>query len=246
MQNRRPPVRGLLFERRPSAVTWLIVSIIVDAINGVLRRWWLPHVSNECVKARHPSFAYRNASSAVVVIRLVSLKGASFAHPAPRIEGFGVSAAIFGCPGFSQFLAKAAARIRFSPSEILASNNGFCPALTDAPKHRTLLVNASKASDGVSAIGRSSQINYFSPHMNPLIILSIVPFLLVGCASSARQSEPLAIPASLRQPCPTLTDPVNGTGAAVLRWSLETVEAYRLCADRHRALVEAVVPSRRD
>lgn len=66
---------------------------------------------------------------------------------------------------------------------------------------------------------------------------------LTACASSARPSAAPDIPESLRQPCQPLTTPADGTGAAVLRWSLSTVEAYRECADRHRALVEAVLPS---
>jgi hypothetical protein len=33
--------------------------------------------------------------------------------------------------------------------------------------------------------------------------------------------------------------PADGTGRAVLRWSVETVRLYRECQDRHRATVEA-------
>lgn len=33
--------------------------------------------------------------------------------------------------------------------------------------------------------------------------------------------------------------PADGTGAAVLRWSISTAELYRECQSRHRRLVEA-------
>ncbi|MBE2261589.1 MAG: hypothetical protein IAE92_02535 [Burkholderiaceae bacterium] len=46
-------------------------------------------------------------------------------------------------------------------------------------------------------------------------------------------------PASLRQPCPDLNQPADGTGASVLKWSLATVHAYRECQSRHRRLVQA-------
>ena len=63
--------------------------------------------------------------------------------------------------------------------------------------------------------------------------------LLAACASSPTP-QPVEIPASLRQPCPQLHPPADGTGAAVLRTMVEWAALYRECAGRHRALVEAV------
>lgn len=50
------------------------------------------------------------------------------------------------------------------------------------------------------------------------------------------------VPANLRQPCQDLLDPIDGTGASLLTWALSTVEAYRICKDRHAELVRAVTP----
>lgn len=49
-----------------------------------------------------------------------------------------------------------------------------------------------------------------------------------------------SIPASLRQPCPPLPLPADGTGAAVLRTLTEWGAMYRECADRHRRVSEAI------
>lgn len=54
---------------------------------------------------------------------------------------------------------------------------------------------------------------------------------LTGCASSPAPL-PATIPASLRQPCPPLTPPADGTGAAVLRTMVEWAYLYRECAAR--------------
>lgn len=62
---------------------------------------------------------------------------------------------------------------------------------------------------------------------------------LTACASSPTP-QPVEIPASLRQPCPQLQPPADGTGAAVLRTMVEWAALYRECAGRHRALVEEV------
>lgn len=67
----------------------------------------------------------------------------------------------------------------------------------------------------------------------------IAAWMMTGCTSSGVQSAIQPPPASLRQPCRTLTAPADGTGATMLRWSLDAVTAHRECADRHRALLDA-------
>lgn len=62
---------------------------------------------------------------------------------------------------------------------------------------------------------------------------------LTACASLPTPL-PAEIPASLRQPCPPLQPPADGSGATVLRTMVEWAGMYRECADRHRQLVEAV------
>lgn len=63
---------------------------------------------------------------------------------------------------------------------------------------------------------------------------------LTACAHSPQQQgDQPAIPANLRQPCPDPSLPADGTGAAVLRWSIGMVQAYRECQAKHRALVGA-------
>ena len=62
---------------------------------------------------------------------------------------------------------------------------------------------------------------------------------VTACASLTAPSGPSQPPANLRQPCPDLNLPADGTGAAVLRWAIGTAEAYRECQSRHLRLVEA-------
>jgi hypothetical protein len=45
--------------------------------------------------------------------------------------------------------------------------------------------------------------------------------------------------ASLRQPCPDLLPPADGTAGTVLRWMVDTTEAYAVCQSRHARAVEA-------
>ena len=65
---------------------------------------------------------------------------------------------------------------------------------------------------------------------------------LTGCGSLSKPLEPPPIPASLRQPCPPLQPPADGTGAMILRTLVEWAGQYRECADRHQQLAQAVTP----
>ena len=64
-----------------------------------------------------------------------------------------------------------------------------------------------------------------------------------GCSSLTTASAPVPLQASLRQPCPPLDLLADPTGKTVLRWSVATVRAYRLCAEKMDALIEATEPA---
>ena len=64
---------------------------------------------------------------------------------------------------------------------------------------------------------------------------------LVGCASPQTPSGVrMELPANLTSPCPQLTELQDGQAGTVLRKLIEVAESYYECADKHRALVEAV------
>ena len=52
----------------------------------------------------------------------------------------------------------------------------------------------------------------------------------------------LPLPPSLLQPCPDLTKLESGSAADILRKLVEVSEQYYECADKHKALAEAVSP----
>jgi hypothetical protein len=68
----------------------------------------------------------------------------------------------------------------------------------------------------------------------------LICLTMTACASSTpRSPDALQPPASLRQPCPDLSQLNDGTGAALLRWGVVTARLYRECQSRHKELVEA-------
>jgi len=66
-QHVTPLVIELLGLRGPAAVSWLIVSIVVDAINCMSRRRTMPHVRKEQIERCSPSGADLYSPAAIVV-----------------------------------------------------------------------------------------------------------------------------------------------------------------------------------
>ena len=69
--------------------------------------------------------------------------------------------------------------------------------------------------------------------------IAIFALILTGCALTPPQSEPQEIPANLATPCQPLQHLNDGTGGAVLKWSLAAAKQYADCQSRHKRLVEA-------
>lgn len=49
-----PSILRLFFGCSPSAVIWFVIAIIVDAIDGMLRRWSSPHGSEKSAVRKFP------------------------------------------------------------------------------------------------------------------------------------------------------------------------------------------------
>ena len=85
----------LLFWKRPSAILGRIWTVVVSAINPMLRRWLAAHVSEE-VFERIPAVAHCDASPAIVRELFVASIIAALLHCFPS--------AIFRCFSVSSFL----------------------------------------------------------------------------------------------------------------------------------------------
>lgn len=78
-----PRVQALLCLCRPSNVSRLVSTIVVDAFNRVLGGWFSPNVPEECLERVSPLFTDKNPTTAVVSICMVLLIVASGTHVLP-------------------------------------------------------------------------------------------------------------------------------------------------------------------
>jgi len=89
-------------------------------------------------------------------------------------------------------------------------------------------------------------VSSFKPSQKPWTVLSSGLFIatsalmLTACAPLTPRYEGPQIQASLRQNCPPLAEVRDGTAGTVLRWGVGAAQMYRECADRHKALVQAI------
>lgn len=75
--------------------------------------------------------------------------------------------------------------------------------------------------------------------LKSLCIAMAFASMTTACALSAPPSQPPQLQASLREPCPDLAEPADGTRATILRWMVDAARMYRECQSRHRRTVQA-------
>jgi len=77
-------VADLLRFRRPTAITWFVASVIVDAVQRIKRRWARTHICVETFELI-PFIADTNTSSTVAVVSAGAWVRASLAHAHPGL-----------------------------------------------------------------------------------------------------------------------------------------------------------------
>lgn len=77
-------IAPLLKTCRPSAVPWLVVPIVIDAVDRVLGRRLPSHVGKEVEIRVEPTLADRDASASVAVVHPVARIQAALFHAYPR------------------------------------------------------------------------------------------------------------------------------------------------------------------
>ena len=113
----------------PPAICWRVVSVVVDAINGVLGRRASAHVAQERFERMKPRFAHANPAPAVVGIARGAWVAASGQHRPPDAvlaRAFGFAMSRVGVRG--SLSLKASARCRLAGAKVAALYRALCPA----------------------------------------------------------------------------------------------------------------------
>lgn len=123
-------IGSLFFGRRPTTISWRIMAIGVNAVDGTAWRR-LAHVGKKVLK-REPSLTNRNTPTTPILELLVSwIKTAVFhASPAAISAGYAVTYRMAMPAVLFVFQFAATATNRMSVSKISTSDNGLFPAIT--------------------------------------------------------------------------------------------------------------------
>jgi hypothetical protein len=93
-EKRSPLISSLFDQRNPSAILSGVWATVVDAVNGMIRRWGASHIRKEVHVRIFPSFANINSTIPVVVISFVVFVVATIFYTAPGPVFFGNRASL--------------------------------------------------------------------------------------------------------------------------------------------------------
>lgn len=122
----------LLFASCPSAIVWLVISAIVDSIDGIFRSWPWAHIGKEVYKSLGTKPLTTNDNSAPPVISITRMIGvcAPFNHAAPSLVFDGPSFAMLFLRGAYAFVTETSARLSNTIKQVGIANFFFCSAIT--------------------------------------------------------------------------------------------------------------------
>lgn len=104
-QSRNPRISVLFTTCRPTTVLWAIVTFVVDAIKGMVSRWWFSYILNKRLQRIQPAIADLNPASSIPFVRRALRIRASFDHIGPRNVDLGFSHSVGSVPRASMTAA---------------------------------------------------------------------------------------------------------------------------------------------
>ena len=129
-----------LFDRkRPLSIPWLVVTVVVSAINRMFRGGSRPDVKQEQLERLIPSIADCNAAATVVGITFHSWVEASVLHANPDFVFSGAGLAVRGACGQNRLKAEAATRKFVAIPKGVTGNNDAAGAAVAATLPRDFL-----------------------------------------------------------------------------------------------------------
>lgn len=123
-----PHIAGLLLPSGPTAISRLIVSVIVDAVYRIVRTWAWPHIGIKSLNVMQPTITYHNATSAIMTIVLMFGVAAAGYQRGPSSIFRAVRPAMLKVHSSQGFTSLAAAVGRFAAQKMGGANTTFCPA----------------------------------------------------------------------------------------------------------------------
>lgn len=109
----------------PSAVSGLIIPVVVDAVNGIIKAGAFPHIVAECLERIKPAIAYRYSTFPVAVKASCKWAKASVFHRLPRFVSHPVVATVRNAP-FPRNIKGEASATSASVANRLISQIGAC------------------------------------------------------------------------------------------------------------------------
>lgn len=125
-----PCVRGLLKWCRPATIAPFIVSIIVDAIQRMLRRWSWSHITVERLKRRRPLFGHSDSSATISWPRFVAWYETAAFGVTPCLIGWALGHAMGAVHRAHEFTSQTATAFGAALCEARTNDGFLCATVT--------------------------------------------------------------------------------------------------------------------
>ena len=147
----------------PAAVAGFIVPVDIDAIDGIARERFWPHVVHEGRKGVLPFIAHTDASRAVVLVAMILWIGTTLSHIAPR-EIFGGQMSTVGMAVASRspqntFAFQASTAYAFAKFHVAAINDSGLTAVAPTRPIRFQRLGLGAADNEKASVSLSRNID---------------------------------------------------------------------------------------
>lgn len=153
-------ISALLNRSCPSAVAWLVVSVVVYTINGCIR-WRPAHILKKVFVAVEPTIAYLYSARAIVQILWVCLAVAATLHFEPNSVFLcaAMSFAVCSLAGTSRLPLKTSTALDRSEIKLGSTGNLSCAAIALTEPHcASMMIGIIKAGHNQSPKAPASQL----------------------------------------------------------------------------------------
>lgn len=133
----RSPVAVLLILRRPAAIRWLVIAVIVDTVQRMLWRRALAHVGEKILEGIAPTGANRNSARPVILPTGVILVCAALNHSGPSAVFPSAALAVFAVFDVQHLRGPLLCRVYVRAQSVARYNAPCCGLNSQNPLRRT-------------------------------------------------------------------------------------------------------------
>lgn len=177
-----PSVSRLMSRQCPNAIRWLVVAVVVYALNAPTL-FAYSHVSHKISERIQPPLTNTNSPRPITLKTFIFGLSTAFYHVVPNVVDSGLRESVLPSGYFHNFIPKTTARLCASTKKALVFNDGYASAFTTAKTAKMDCTFGRNVTVGLFQYEKSSELPsddvYFLRH-------GVCYFMVERCVSGGR------------------------------------------------------------